>query len=108
MLQQKVAKDLLALFPTLEPDDVKSTSMGAAGEDVQLSPAARRMFPYQIEAKSKATSQLHTYFEQAKSHGNYTPIVLVKKDRSEILASVSWEHFKSLIMELHEYRSGKS
>ena len=88
---------MLALFPTLEPDDVKSTSMGAAGEDVQLSPAARRMFPYQIECKSKATSQVHTYYKQAISHGKNEPIVIVKMDRDVTLAVVSWDHFQSLI-----------
>jgi hypothetical protein len=97
LLQQKIVKDLLALFPQLEPDDVKSTSMGAAGEDVQLSPAARKLFNYQVECKSKATSQLHTYYKQAKSHGDREPIVLVKMDRDVVLAAVSWEHFQKLI-----------
>ena len=99
MLQQKVAKDLLTLFPQLEPDDVKSTSMGAAGEDVQLSPAARRLFPYQIECKNKATSQLHTYYKQALSHGKHEPVVICKMDRDIVLATVSWEHFQKLIKE---------
>ena len=59
-LQQAVRDGILEAFPALEPDDVKSTSMGAGGEDVQLSPAARKLFPYQIECKPKAQSQLHT------------------------------------------------
>ena len=45
---------LLALAPSLEPDDIKSTSMGAGGEDVQLSPAARAVYPIQIECKNLA------------------------------------------------------
>lgn len=98
-LQQAVRDGILEAFPTLEPDDVKSTSMGAGGEDVQLSPAARRLFPYQIECKSKAQSQLHTYYEQAKTHGKHQPLVVVKKDRAETLAVIEWSHFLKLISE---------
>lgn len=95
---QKWTRDLiLAMFPKLQPDDVRSTSMGATGEDVQLSPAARAYVPYQIECKNKATSQIHTYYEQAKEHGNYEPLVIVKKDRDIPLAVVSAEHFFQLL-----------
>ncbi len=50
---QKWVRDLiLESFPSLEADDVRSTSMGAGGEDVQLSPAARKLFPYSLECKN--------------------------------------------------------
>ena len=97
LFQQWVRDLILTTFLTLEPDDVKSTSMGASGEDVQLSPAARKLFPYQIECKSKASSQIHTYYEQAKTHGNHEPIVFVKQDRKRPLAIVDAEHFLELI-----------
>lgn len=97
--QQFVRDVLLAAFPSLEKDDIKSTSMGAPGEDIQLSPAARKLIPYQIECKSKATSQIHTYYNQAKSHGNYEPLVIVKKDRDIPLAIVSLKHFMELLKE---------
>lgn len=103
-LQQAVRDDILKLFPELEPDDVKSTSMGAGGEDVQLSPAARRLFPYQIECKSKATSQIHTYYKQCLSHGSTQPLVIVKRDRDVALAIVELGHFFSIIQELNELR----
>lgn len=90
-------KALLGIFPDLEPDDVRSTAMGQNGEDIQLSPAARRKFPYNIEAKNKATSQVHTYYAQAKTHGSYEPLVVVKKDRDIPLAIVSLDHFLELV-----------
>lgn len=71
--------------------------MGVSGEDIQLSPAARRLIPYQTECKNKARSQLHTYFDQAKSHGTRTPLVVVKQDRKEILATVTLEEFIRLL-----------
>lgn len=88
---------LLKEFPELEPDDVKSTSMGAQGEDVQLSPAARKLIPYQIESKNKATSQIHTFYSQAKTHGKHEPLVVVKMDRDIPLAIVSLTHFLKLL-----------
>jgi len=96
-LQKYVRDRILQTFTNLEPDDVKSTSMGSTGEDVQLSPAARKLVPYQIECKNKATSQIHTYYEQAQSHGDHEPLVIVKKDRDVVLAIVSLDHFLKLL-----------
>jgi len=95
--QQYVRGVFLKLFPQLEADDIRSTATGQQGEDIQLSPAARKLIPYQIECKSKATSQVHTYYEQAKEHGTYEPLLIVKKDRDIPLAIVSLEHFLTLI-----------
>ena len=105
IFQQWVRDLILKTFPSLEADDVKSTSMGAGGEDVQLSPAARKLFPYHIECKSKATSQVHTYYEQAKTHGKHEPIVFVKMDRKEPLAIVSAKHYMEVIKNFNEDRS---
>jgi len=51
VFQQDIRDLILKTYPQLENDDVKSTSMGAGGEDVQLSPAARKILPIQIECK---------------------------------------------------------
>lgn len=75
--------------------------MGATGEDVQLSPAARQFVPYQIECKNKAKSQVHTYYNQAKEHGTYEPLVITKMDRDIPLVVVSAEHFFQLLKQLH-------
>lgn len=93
---------ILNLFLKLEPDDVRSTGMGQTGEDVQLSPAARRYIPYQIECKNKGRSQVHTYYAQAKEHGEHEPLVIVKMDRDIPLAIVSAEHFFNLLKEQSE------
>jgi hypothetical protein len=103
-LQKWVRDVILGLFGELEPDDVRSTSMGASGEDVTLSPAARKKVPYQIECKNKARSQIHTYYEQAKTHGERQPLVVVKQDRREALAIVEAEHFFRLLKDLDDYK----
>lgn len=100
---QKWVRDLiLKTFPSLENDDVKSTSMGASGEDVILSPAARKLVPFQIECKNKARSQIHTYYAQAKTHGNHEPLVIVKMNRDIPLAIISAEYFFQLLKEKNE------
>lgn len=76
--------------------------MGATGEDVQLSPHARRLVPYQIECKNKAKSQVHTYYEQAAEHGENEPLVIVKRDYGIPLAVLSAEHFFQLLQRLNE------
>lgn len=97
MGQQAVRDTILKAFPELEPDDVRSTAMGQTGEDLQLSPAARKLLPLQIEVKNKATSQIHTYYDQAKTHGKYEPVVVVKRDRGIFLATVSLDYFLYLL-----------
>lgn len=78
--------------------------MGAGGEDVLLSPAARLVVPYQIECKNKAKSQVHTYYNQAKEHGQHEPLVITKMDRDIPLAVLSAETFFKLLRELYERR----
>lgn len=97
--QQQIRDLILQYWPTLQPDDVRSTSMGSGGEDVQLSPAARLILPYQIECKAKARAQVYTWYEQAKEHGDYQPLVFIKQDRHRPLVVLDAEHFLSLLKE---------
>lgn len=97
-LQKWVRDKILAKFPSLEPDDVRSTSMGAGGEDVQLSPAARELFGYTIECKNLAKVAVYNFYEQAKQHGKGEPLVIVKQNGSKPLAIVDADYFfKELI-----------
>ena len=91
--QQWVAKKILERFPELEKDDVRSTSMGAPGEDVQLSPSARKLFPFQIECKNLAKVAVYNYYAQAVTQGNREPVVFIKQNGSKPLAIVDAEWF---------------
>ena len=76
-LQQAVARDIIAAFDHLQEDDVRSTSMGA-GEDVQLSPAARAAMPYSIECKNTERLNLWGALERCKGNApaGATPLVV--------------------------------
>ena len=97
--QQWVRDKILALFPKLEPDDVRSTSMGAGGEDIQLSPAARKLFPYSVECKSLKALSIYKIMRQAEDNcpTKAQPIAIVKANREKPLAVLDAEHFFKLI-----------
>lgn len=95
-LQQSVAADLQQAF-SLEPDDVRSTSMGANGEDVLLSSAAREKFPYSIECKNTERLNLWDSWGQAKANaGGHSPLLVVHKNNSETLCVLNWKVFLQL------------
>lgn len=92
-LQKKVASDIIETFPQLESDDCFSTSMGAGGEDVKMSPLARSCIPLSIECKNQEKVNIWGAFEQAKKNcpEHAHPCVIFKKNHSEICAMVSWK-----------------
>ena len=98
-LQQAVAADMLRAFPHLEEDDVRSTSMGCGGEDVQLSPAARRVFPYSVECKNTEKLAIWSALEQCKANcsKDVTPLVIFKRNRSPVYATLPWAALLRLI-----------
>ena len=48
-LQNQVKELLLEAFTELEPDDIRTAIMGETGDDIKLSPAARREIPFSFE-----------------------------------------------------------
>ena len=96
-MQKKVVAEILSAFPELTKNDVRSTSMGAGGRDVQLSEAALRRFPYDVECKSRAAIAIFADYNQAAGHGNANPLLVLKQNHSEPLAVVSLKHFMELV-----------
>ena len=97
-LQQRIASDILAAFPQLTADDVKSTPMGCVGEDVQLSAAARVCFPFSIEAKNTEKLNVWSALSQAEDAKRARDAVLVfKRNRSEVYAALRWETLLALL-----------
>ena len=104
-LLQQVTRDLiLQSFPMLTERDVKSTSMGAQGEDVQLSEAGLKRFFYNVECKNLAKIAVYKFYEQATTHGDAEPLVVIKQNRSKPLVIVDLEHFVNLVRKANEQR----
>lgn len=97
-LQNWVRDKIRLIFPKLEPDDVTSRSMGANGEDILLSPSARKMFPYSVECKSLAKIAAYKWYAQASTNaGTHHPLLVIKQDGSRPLIVVDAEHFFNLV-----------
>lgn len=97
--QQEVRDRLLETFPEFEPDDIRSTIMGDSGEDIQLSPAARKKLPLSIEVKRRK-SELKTvygFIEQASKHTPHEPVVFFRSDRKPWVVMVGLDHYIDLL-----------
>lgn len=105
--QQLIASYILRVFgDILQTDDVRSCSMGANGEDILLSPAARQLYPYSNECKhqERGFTPLYDAFEQAsKNSKGLEPVVHLRMNRKEPLTVVSTKHFFDLMEKLHHY-----
>ena len=98
-LQQKVVADILETFADLTPDDVRSVSMGASGEDVLLSPAAQRRVPLSIEAKNCERLNIWSALEQCRSNcpPQRDPCVIFSRNRESVYATVPWRSLLRLL-----------
>jgi len=99
-LQQKVRDDVLLIFPTLTERDVVSAPMGVPGADVQLSQNASELFSYSVECKNVEKLNIWKSLEEAEGNNReLTPLLVFKRNRSNIYCCMSWSHFKSLVTE---------
>lgn len=101
-LQQQIRDLILALYPELTKDDVRSTAMGQQGEDIQLSPKARELLPFQIECKNKnKVAVINWLEEQAANHGDHIPIVIAKQNYSDPVVVIDAATFFKLLKDKH-------
>ena len=84
----------------LETNDIESQVMGMSGEDIVLSPAAKRVIPYSFECKNQERLNLWSSLEQAESNcEDRQPVLVFKRNRSKIYVAIEFDHFIELIDE---------
>ena len=100
-LQNKIRDLILEKFNNiLEPDDVRSITMGDSGEDILLSPAARKVFPFSVECKNQEKLNIWSSLEQAEENsGKHTPLVIFKRNRSKTYAVLEFDKLLELLNE---------
>jgi len=98
-LQNWVRDALRGAFPALEEDDIKSQTMGMTGEDIVLSPAARKEIPFSIECKNVERLSFWKSVEQCESNckEELSPVLIVKKNRKDPYVSIPFPTFLKLI-----------
>lgn len=99
--QQYVRDKLRELHPSLDPDDIRSTSMGAPGEDIQLSPAARKLIPLSFECKHRANYAFYKDYDQAVNNAptGVEPILVVRANHRPAVAIIDYETFLEILKE---------
>jgi hypothetical protein len=99
-LQQRVAKSILEAFPELGEGDAVSTSMGAGGEDIRMSPAARACVPLSIECKNVEKINVWACLEQASANApsGAAPCLVFTRNRSPVWATLSWDALLDLLV----------
>jgi len=100
-LQNKIRDLLLEHFSDkLEQDDIRSQIMGMSGEDIVLSPAARKLFPFSVECKSQEKLSIWSSLEQAEDNsGDHIPLLIFKRNRSKTYAVLEFEELLKLLNE---------
>jgi|TARA_B100000123_G_C25477642_1_gene317698 hypothetical protein len=97
-LQNNFRDLLLEAFQELEPDDIRSAIMGESGEDIKLSPAARKLIPYSFECKNQEKLNIWESLKQAEENsGVSSPVLIFKRNRSKTYAVLNVEDFIKLI-----------
>lgn len=100
--QQQVIKMLIDALE-IDPADIENRSMGCNGEDVILSNAARKKFPFSIECKNTEKLNIWSALEQATANSvEYPPIVLFRRNRSKAYACLELETLLDLMREINE------
>lgn len=97
-LQQEVRDDLRREGAPygLEPDDIESTAMGQSGVDVILSPAAKRIFPFDVEAKNVEKLNVVGVFKKHLAKYKDTPrlkLLIHSRNHTETMVTMRWSDF---------------
>ena len=100
-LQNQVRDLLLETFKDeLEPDDIRSITMGDSGEDILFSPVARKLFPFSVECKNQERLSIWEALIQAEDNsGKHAPLLIFKRNRSKTYAVLEFKELLKLLEE---------
>lgn len=71
--------------------------MGAGGEDVTLSQAAREWVPFQIECKNRNEIAVYKWYNQAQEHGSHPVLLIIKENHAEPLVLMDAQLFLKML-----------
>jgi len=95
---RKIFVDDWTKMPKLEYDDIKSQTMGMGGEDIVLSPIAKKLIPYSFECKNTEKLNIWGALEQCEDNcEDRQPVVVFKRNRSKTYAVIELDNLLKLI-----------
>jgi len=97
-LQNLVRDRLREAVSNLEDDDIKSQTMGMTGEDIVLSPAAKKLIPYSFECKNVEKLNIWSALEQtSKNCEDRIPALVFTRNYTPTYVALPFEHLIELI-----------
>ena len=100
---RKIFVDDWTKIPKLEYDDIKSQTMGMGGEDIVLSPIAKKLIPYSFECKNTERLNLWGSLQQCEDNcENREPVLIIKRNRSEVYVVMKLDNFLTNMKEHYE------
>jgi hypothetical protein len=94
--QNEVVAVLREFYPDWEEDDVRPAVMGEAGEDVKLSPRARRDFPWTVEVKNVERLNIWEALKQAMGR-KHRGLLFFRRNRSDLYVALRAHDFLEAI-----------
>ena len=97
-LQILLRDKILKAFRHLKKSDVEISGNGEIGADIKLSRIAKRLVPFQFEAKSQQKFRtLYRFYNQCEGHGNLDSVLVIKSNSRKPLAIIDLNTFMDLI-----------
>lgn len=96
------------LMDPLHPDDILITSMGCNGEDLRLSPKARKRYPVRVEVTHSQTTNVPQKLRQSEAHipagSTDLPLLFFRKNHGKFYVALRAHPFFELLAELAHLR----
>ena len=108
--QQDVCKKFLEVSNGLEQDDIRSQSMGAFGEDILFSPAARKQFPFSVECKNVEKLSVWSAIEQCRANTpeSCTSMVVFTRNHENPQVSLPFDKFLEIYKVYLKYKDAET
>jgi hypothetical protein len=84
----------------LKPGDIQVPAGSQPGADLWLSPKAKEIYPFCIEAKNTETIQIWAAYKQAERHKKdpaEIPIVVYTRNHADVMVTLKFDDFLKLI-----------
>lgn len=98
-LQKTVRQAILQQFSALTDDDVRVAYRSEPGTDIQLSPLARKAFPYSVECKNVERLNIWSALTQAEANAREgtTALLVFGRNRTEPYVALPLAEFMQLL-----------
>tara|TARA_R100001086_G_scaffold170559_1_gene93144 strand:- start:122 stop:490 length:369 start_codon:yes stop_codon:yes gene_type:complete len=108
-LQNYVRDMLRDVYTQLEPDDIKSQTMGMTGEDIVRSPAAKKVCTFSFECKNVERLQIWRAIEQCEDNNpdGSSPAIVFKKNGKQPYVALPFTTFCDMLEYENERRKSE-